>query len=83
MIIPAIEVLNPVKFWKSLNTKDADCLCVLQANIVTTIAMKERILKTSAPFEILSSNLEPHMFINVANKVMHHKNGVPPLDFVA
>lgn len=67
---PAMEALNPVKFWKSLKTKDADCLFVLQARMVTMVTIKDTMLKTSRPFEILSSILAPHMLTNVAKSVM-------------
>jgi hypothetical protein len=69
-MIPAIEVLNPVKFWKSWKTNDADCLFLLHARMVTIVTMKETMLKISAPFEILSNNFGPHILINVANRVM-------------
>jgi hypothetical protein len=71
-MIPAIEELKPVKFWKSWKTKDADCLFWLQTRMVTIVAMKETILKIKAPFEILSSSLGPHMFMKVANNVIQY-----------
>lgn len=71
-MIPAIEVLKPVKFWKSLKTNDAGCLCVLHASIVTIIAMKETILKISNPFETLSRIFAPHILMNVATNVIEY-----------
>lgn len=71
-IIPAIDVPNPVKFWKSLKTNDADCLFLLHASIVTTVTINETMLKISAPLEILSKSFGPHMLINVANKVIQY-----------
>ncbi len=69
---PAIEALNPVKFWKSLKTKDAGCLCLLHARIVAMVTMKATILKISKPLEILSRILAPHMLTNAANRVMEY-----------
>ncbi len=71
-MIPAIAGPNPVKFWKSLKTKEADCLFVLHASKVTTVTTKETMLKISKPFEILSSILDPHMLINAAVKVIRY-----------
>ena len=68
-MIPAIEVPNPVKFWKSLNMNEADCLFLLQARIVVIVTMKATILNTRNPFDSLSSTLDPHRFMNAANKV--------------
>lgn len=70
LIIPAIAVPKPVKFWESWNTNDADCLFVLVAMIITTVTTKEAILMAKAPFEILPRSLELKRLMNVARKVM-------------